>query len=96
MTVLATSTISILKVGIIVTVSLSHRQRKLINPSLKATAPVLKDHGTAITSTFYRILFDKYPDVKSYFNMSHQRTVDGKPVSKQVCGKLISAFMKPV
>ena len=42
---------------------------------LKATAPVVKEHGTAITSAMYRILFWEYPEVKSLFNMSHHRTM---------------------
>ena len=42
---------------------------------LKATAPVVQEHGTAITTTMYRILFSEYPEVKNVFNMSHQRKV---------------------
>lgn len=42
---------------------------------LKATAPVVKEHGTAITSAMYRILFWEYPEVKNLFNMSHHRTM---------------------
>ncbi|RLN89085.1 hypothetical protein BBJ28_00014662 [Nothophytophthora sp. Chile5] len=56
---------------------------------LKATAPVVKEHGTAITSTMYGIMFSENPEVQSLFNMSHHRvsnaTAGGAPegVSRQ-------------
>ncbi|KAE8892799.1 Flavohemoprotein [Phytophthora fragariae] len=40
---------------------------------LKATAPVVKEHGTEITSNMYRIMFSEFPEVKNLFNMSHHR-----------------------
>lgn len=36
---------------------------------VKATVPVLKEHGVAIISKFYEILFQRYPSVQRYFNM---------------------------
>ncbi|GMF64076.1 unnamed protein product [Phytophthora fragariaefolia] len=56
---------------------------------LKATAPVVKEHGTEITSTMYGIMFSEFPEVKNLFNMSHHRvagaTKGGAPpgVSRQ-------------
>ncbi|MEM9271854.1 MAG: globin domain-containing protein [Cyanobacteria bacterium P01_F01_bin.143] len=39
---------------------------------VKATAPVIKQHGKKITSRMYEIMFNKYPEVKSQFDMSAQ------------------------
>jgi nitric oxide dioxygenase len=52
---------------------------------LKATAPVVKENGTAITSTMYRTMFAEYPEVKNLFNMSHHRVKSetGETTSQQ-------------
>ncbi len=34
---------------------------------IKATAPVLKDHGEAITTEMYKVLFSKYPETQPLF-----------------------------
>lgn len=47
---------------------LSSEQTALI----KATVPVLQQHGESITTHFYRIMFRDYPEVKAYFNQAHQ------------------------
>ncbi|MGG7177895.1 globin domain-containing protein [Clostridium paraputrificum] len=39
---------------------------------VKSTVPVLKEHGVAITSTFYKNLFENNPEVKPLFNMNRQ------------------------
>ncbi len=39
---------------------------------VKSTAPVLKKQGKNITNRMYEIMFDKYPKVKSQFDMSAQ------------------------
>ena len=36
--------------------------------TVKATIPVLKEHGLAITSRMYDVLFEKYPETRSLFN----------------------------
>lgn len=36
--------------------------------TVKATIPVLKEHGLAITSRMYDILFEKYPETKALFS----------------------------
>ncbi len=41
---------------------------------VKATAPLVKENATAITERFYRIMFDNYPEVHPYFNMSNQES----------------------
>jgi nitric oxide dioxygenase len=38
----------------------------------QATAPVLAEHGTTITSTFYGIMFEEFPQVKQFFNFRNQ------------------------
>ncbi|OBQ55040.1 NO-inducible flavohemoprotein [Tamlana sp. s12] len=40
---------------------------------VKATAPVLEEHGEAIAKVFYEMLFDKHPELKSVFNMANQK-----------------------
>jgi nitric oxide dioxygenase len=39
---------------------------------VKATAPVLADHGYAIIKRFYQRLFEAHPELKNVFNMAHQ------------------------
>jgi nitric oxide dioxygenase len=41
---------------------------------VKATAPVLAEHGATITKHFYRRLFDRHPELKNLFNQTHQAT----------------------
>ncbi|EEE07211.1 NO-inducible flavohemoprotein [Burkholderia multivorans] len=40
---------------------------------VKATAPVLAQHGYDIIQCFYRRLFDAHPELKNVFNMTHQQ-----------------------
>lgn len=39
---------------------------------VKSTAPVLAEHGTAITSVFYRRLFEAHPELLHIFNHANQ------------------------
>lgn len=39
---------------------------------IKSTVPVLKTHGVEITTTFYKNMFEKNPEVKLLFNMDKQ------------------------
>ena len=39
---------------------------------VKSTAPTLKKHGKQVTSRMYEIMFARYPEVKSQFDMSAQ------------------------
>ncbi|WP_182201676.1 NO-inducible flavohemoprotein [Paraliobacillus salinarum] len=43
---------------------------------VKATVPVLEEHGTAITSRFYELLFINHPELKNIFNQTNQRKGD--------------------
>jgi len=50
--------------------SLTPDQVKLI----KATVPVLKDHGTIITAHFYELLLKENPSLNGIFNQTNQKT----------------------
>jgi nitric oxide dioxygenase len=39
---------------------------------VKATAPVLAEHGYPIIAHFYKRLFEAHPELKNVFNMAHQ------------------------
>ena len=39
---------------------------------VKATAPVLAEHGPAIVKRFYKHLLLAHPELKNLFNMAHQ------------------------
>jgi nitric oxide dioxygenase len=41
---------------------------------IKATVPVLKTHGEALTRLFYQRMFENNPEVKPYFNQAHQHS----------------------
>ena len=51
---------------------LDARVRELV----KATIPVLKEHGVALTTHFYRIMLAEYPEVRPLFNQAHQASGD--------------------
>ncbi|KAI1343745.1 globin-like protein [Xylariaceae sp. FL0016] len=40
--------------------------------TVKATAPVLKEHGTTITSLFYKNMLAAHPELHNVFNMANQ------------------------
>lgn len=41
-------------------------------PYIDASVPVLREHGVAITTVFYRNLFAEFPSLKNLFNMGNQ------------------------
>jgi nitric oxide dioxygenase len=41
-------------------------------PYIDASVPVLRDHGLAITTAFYRNMFAEHPELKNLFNMGNQ------------------------
>ena len=43
---------------------------------VKSTVPVLQEHGTAITKSFYRLMFENHPELKNIFNQTNQRKGD--------------------
>lgn len=40
---------------------------------VKATVPVLEEHGTAITTVFYKNMFDQHPELLDIFNETNQK-----------------------
>lgn len=40
---------------------------------IKATVPVLQEHGEALTRLFYQRMFENNPEVKVFFNQAHQQ-----------------------
>ncbi|MEM6159355.1 globin domain-containing protein [Erwinia sp. P6884] len=49
---------------------LSEKQKE----SVKATVPVLKENGVALTDYFYKRMLNNHPELKETFNMGHQRS----------------------
>ncbi|KAM5350364.1 hypothetical protein ACJ41O_006869 [Fusarium nematophilum] len=41
---------------------------------VKSTAPILKEHGKIITTTFYRNMLGAHPELKNYFSLRNQQT----------------------
>src|SRR4029450_8218623 len=54
----------------------AHGESIMLTPTtistVKATAPVLAEHGYAIIQRFYERLFQAHPELKNLFNMRHQ------------------------
>ncbi|SDS73728.1 nitric oxide dioxygenase [Halopseudomonas litoralis] len=44
-----------------------------VRDTVKATVPVLADHGGEIIVRFYRNMLDEHPELKDVFNMAHQQ-----------------------
>lgn len=40
---------------------------------VKATVPVLEEHGTAITTVFYKNMFNEHPELLDIFNETNQK-----------------------
>lgn len=49
---------------------LNEKQKDLV----KATVPVLKENGEALTDYFYKRMLKNNPGLKETFNMGHQRS----------------------
>lgn len=53
---------------------------------IKATVPVLKTHGEALTRLFYQRMFSNNPEVKPFFNQAHQHAgSQQKALAAAVC-----------
>ncbi|OAP55783.1 hypothetical protein AYL99_09935 [Fonsecaea erecta] len=50
--------------------ALSEQQKSIV----KSTAPILQDHGVAITSVFYKRLLNNHLTLRNIFNTAHQET----------------------
>jgi nitric oxide dioxygenase len=49
---------------------LTAKQKELV----KATVPILREHGVALTTHFYKRMFTHNPDLKNTFNMGNQQS----------------------
>ncbi|GEO23651.1 NO-inducible flavohemoprotein [Cyclobacterium qasimii] len=49
---------------------MNNSQREIIT----ATVPILREHGVALTTHFYKRMFSHHPDLKNIFNMGNQKT----------------------
>lgn len=52
--------------------------------TVRATAPVLAEHGVAIVAAMYRNMFRDNPELRPYFNQANQSTGDGKTRASQI------------
>ncbi|WP_293879391.1 MULTISPECIES: globin domain-containing protein [unclassified Sphingobacterium] len=48
---------------------ITEEQKELV----KSTVPVLKEHGVALTSHFYKRMFTHNPELRHIFNMGNQK-----------------------
>ncbi|OAQ59870.1 flavohemoglobin [Pochonia chlamydosporia 170] len=42
--------------------------------TVKSTAPIVKQYGTTITTTFYRNMLSAHPELKNYFSLKNQQS----------------------
>ncbi|KAH8906305.1 hypothetical protein BR93DRAFT_740720 [Coniochaeta sp. PMI_546] len=49
--------------------ALSYQQTKIV----KATIPILQEHGEELASTFYRTMINDHPELNNYFNTANQK-----------------------
>ncbi|WP_213308978.1 NO-inducible flavohemoprotein [Paraburkholderia sacchari] len=59
---------------------------------VKATAPVLADHGYDIIKHFYKRLFEAHPELKNVFNMAHQE----QGQQKQALARAVYAYAENI
>lgn len=59
---------------------------------VKATAPVLAEHGNTIIKCFYKRLFEAHPELKNVFNMAHQE--QGK--QQQALARAVYAYAENI
>lgn len=76
--------------------------------TVKATIPVLKEHGVDITSRMYDVLFEKYPDTKALFStapgdqpnilaaavMAYAMNIDNLEVLGEAVGRMTAAHVR--
>lgn len=67
---------------------LSKEQLAVIN----ATVPVVGAHAREITDCFYPLMFERYPEVKAYFNQTHQ----AQGAQRQALANAVVAYAKNI
>ncbi len=63
----------------------------MLSPStidiVKSTAPLIAQTGPALTAHFYQRMFDRHPELKDIFNMTHQQTgAQREALFNAICG----------
>ncbi|PTB72679.1 hypothetical protein M440DRAFT_1394523 [Trichoderma longibrachiatum ATCC 18648] len=41
---------------------------------IKSTVPIIREHGTTVTTTFYANMLAAHPELKNYFSLRNQQT----------------------
>ncbi len=59
---------------------------------VKATAPLVEEHARQITEHFYPLMFERYPLVKNYFNLTHQNS----GAQRQALANAVVAYAKHI
>ncbi len=59
---------------------------------VKATAPLVEQHARQITEHFYPLMFERYPLVKDYFNLTHQNS----GTQRQALANAVVAYAKHI
>ncbi|WP_439135553.1 NO-inducible flavohemoprotein [Pseudomaricurvus sp.] len=67
---------------------LTNEQIAIIN----ATVPVVGAHAREITDCFYPLMFERYPEVKAYFNETHQ----AQGAQRQALANAVVAYAKNI
>ncbi|WGK60390.1 NO-inducible flavohemoprotein [Halopseudomonas sp. SMJS2] len=55
---------------------------------IAATLPVVREHAATITAVFYPLMFERYPEVKGFFNEAHQ----GQGTQPQALANAVVAY----
>ncbi|GFF51876.1 hypothetical protein IFM46972_09400 [Aspergillus udagawae] len=64
---------------------------------IRATVPILQEHGAAITTTFYRSMLTEHPELNNVFNTANQ--VNGhqaRPDNYKIVGNYLLEAMEEV
>ena len=59
---------------------------------VKATAPLVEQHARDITEHFYPLMFERYPLVKDFFNLTHQNS----GTQRQALANAVVAYAKHI
>lgn len=59
---------------------------------INATVPVVGAHAREITDCFYPLMFERYPEVKAYFNQTHQ----SQGAQRQALANAVVAYAKNI
>jgi nitric oxide dioxygenase len=63
-----------------------------IRQQVKATAPILREHGVTLTRHFYARMFEHNPEMKQIFNQGHQRA----GMQQQALAMAVAAYAQEI